>query len=61
VIGVAGHKVSARQRWTPIQVQLQILEKIFDQGKGTPSKQKIKEITAELGQHGHISETNVYN
>eukprot|EP01018_Ginkgo_biloba_P031497 Gb_22870 [translate_table: standard] len=54
-------KMTARQRWTPSQVQLQILEKIFDRGKGTPSKQKIKEITAELSQHGHISETNVYN
>ncbi|KAI4334788.1 hypothetical protein L6164_013498 [Bauhinia variegata] len=30
-------------------------------GNGTPSKQKIKEITAELSQHGQISETNVYN
>lgn len=42
-------------------MQLQILESIFDQGNGTPSKQKIKEITAELSQHGQISETNVYN
>lgn len=56
-----GHKITARQRWTPTPVQLQILESIFDQGNGTPSKQKIKEITAELSQHGQISETNVYN
>ncbi|KAH9710593.1 WUSCHEL-related homeobox 13 [Citrus sinensis] len=56
-----GHKISARQRWTPTPVQLQILESIFDQGTGTPSKQKIKEITVELSQHGQISETNVYN
>jgi hypothetical protein len=42
-------------------MQLQILENIFDQGNGTPSKQKIKEITAELSHHGQISETNVYN
>lgn len=55
------HKISARQRWTPSPVQLQILERIFDQGTGTPSKQKIKEITSELSQHGPISETNVYN
>lgn len=61
LMGMAGQRVTARQRWTPSQVQLQILEKIFDQDKGTPSKQKIKEITAELSQHGHISETNVYN
>lgn len=58
---ITGHKMTARQRWTPTQMQLQILENIFDQGNGTPSKQKIKEITAELTQHGQISETNVYN
>uniref|UniRef100_A0A2P2KAE0 Homeobox-leucine zipper family protein n=1 Tax=Rhizophora mucronata TaxID=61149 RepID=A0A2P2KAE0_RHIMU len=57
----AGHKITARQRWTPTPVQLQTLERIFDQGNGTPSKQKIKEITSELSQHGQISETNVYN
>ncbi|KAH7519821.1 hypothetical protein FEM48_Zijuj08G0077800 [Ziziphus jujuba var. spinosa] len=57
----AGHKITARQRWTPTPMQLQILEQIFDQGNGTPSKQKIKEITSELSQHGQISETNVYN
>ncbi|KAK8467295.1 hypothetical protein PHAVU_007G011600 [Phaseolus vulgaris] len=56
-----GHKITSRQRWTPTPVQLQILERIFDQGNGTPSKEKIKEITTELGQHGQISETNVYN
>ncbi|XP_022769398.1 WUSCHEL-related homeobox 8-like isoform X2 [Durio zibethinus] len=55
------HKITARQRWTPTALQLQILESIYDQGNGTPSKQKIKEITAELAQHGQISETNVYN
>jgi hypothetical protein len=56
-----GHKISGRQRWTPTPVQLQILEQIFEQGNGTPSKQKIKEITSDLSQHGQISETNVYN
>ncbi|KAM1090621.1 hypothetical protein FF1_018234 [Malus domestica] len=56
-----GHKITARQRWTPTPVQLQILERLFEQGNGTPSKQKIKEITTELSQHGQISETNVYN
>ncbi|KAF6154358.1 hypothetical protein GIB67_026814 [Kingdonia uniflora] len=55
------HKLTSRQRWTPTPVQLQILEHIFDQGTGTPSKQKIKDITNELTQHGQISETNVYN
>ncbi|KAK8996227.1 hypothetical protein V6N11_076470 [Hibiscus sabdariffa] len=57
----SGHKISARQRWTPTAVQLRILERIFDEVTGTPSKQKIKEITSELSQHGQISETNVYN
>ncbi|KAL1820297.1 hypothetical protein ACET3Z_015166 [Daucus carota] len=56
-----GHKITGRQRWTPTPVQLQILERMFEQGNGTPSKQKIKEITSELSQHGQISETNVYN
>ncbi|OVA04244.1 Homeobox domain [Macleaya cordata] len=57
----SGHKITTRQRWTPTPVQLQILERIFDQGTGTPSKQKIKDITNDLTQHGQISETNVYN
>ncbi|CAN8327821.1 unnamed protein product [Cochlearia groenlandica] len=56
-----GHKMTARQRWTPTPLQLQILERIFDQGTGTPSKQKIKDITEELSQHGQIAEQNVYN
>ncbi|KAE8724941.1 WUSCHEL-related homeobox 13 [Hibiscus syriacus] len=56
-----GHKITARQRWTPTALQLQILENIYEQGTGTPGKQKIKEIAAELAQHGQISETNVYN
>jgi len=61
LLGSGGHKIASRQRWTPTAMQLQILERIFDQGTGTPSKEKIKEITAELSQHGQISETNVYN
>lgn len=61
LLGSSGHKIASRQRWTPTAMQLQILERIFDQGTGTPSKEKIKEITAELSQHGQISETNVYN
>ncbi|KAH7426474.1 hypothetical protein KP509_10G002900 [Ceratopteris richardii] len=52
---------NGRQRWTPSQSQLQILESVFETSVGTPSKQKIKEITMELGKHGPISETNVYN
>ncbi|KAK1423517.1 hypothetical protein QVD17_18820 [Tagetes erecta] len=61
LVASGGHKFSGRQRWTPTPVQLQILERLFEQGNGTPSKQKIKEITSELSQHGQISETNVYN
>ncbi|MCO5604793.1 hypothetical protein L7F22_058965 [Adiantum nelumboides] len=52
---------SGRQRWTPSQIQLQILESVFDKSNGTPSKQRIKELTVELGKHGSILETNVYN
>nr|ALK82457.1 wuschel-like homeobox 13B [Selaginella kraussiana] len=55
------HKSSSRQRWTPSQNQLHILERLFKQGNGTPNRQRIKEITSELSQHGQISETNVYN
>ncbi|XP_074566301.1 WUSCHEL-related homeobox 8-like [Curcuma longa] len=54
-------KICARQRWTPTPMQLQILESIFYQGSGSPSKQGIKDITAKLAEHGQISETNVYN
>eukprot|EP01018_Ginkgo_biloba_P015096 Gb_29059 [translate_table: standard] len=56
-----GFRPSARQRWTPSQTQLLILERLYECGNGTPNKQKIKEITSELSQHGQISETNVYN
>eukprot|EP00250_Pteridium_aquilinum_P001701 c11905_g1_i1 orf=182-1174(+) len=56
-----GQKFTSRQRWTPSQTQLQILEKLFQQGNGAPSKQRIKEISVELSQYGQISETNVYN
>ncbi|KAK1324903.1 WUSCHEL-related homeobox 8 [Acorus calamus] len=55
------HKITSRQRWAPTPVQLQILESLFVQGSGTPTKQKIKEITSELTQHGPITESNVYN
>ncbi|CAL0320658.1 unnamed protein product [Lupinus luteus] len=61
LITSSGHKITSRQRWTPTPMQLQILERIFDEGNGTPSKEKIKDITTELSQHGQISETNVYN
>ncbi|XP_071724424.1 WUSCHEL-related homeobox 13 [Rutidosis leptorrhynchoides] len=61
MITSSGPRITARQRWTPTPSQLQFLEQIFDQGNGTPSKQKIKEITSQLSQHGQISETNVYN
>lgn len=59
--GTPTFRTSARQRWTPSQIQLQILERLFEQGTATPNKQRIKEITMELSQHGQISETNVYN
>ncbi|KAL2457663.1 WUSCHEL-related homeobox 13 [Forsythia ovata] len=61
IVTSGGHKFMGRQRWTPTPVQLQILERIFDQGHGTPSKHNITEITSELSQHGQVSETNIYN
>jgi hypothetical protein len=60
-MGTPNHKPTTRLRWTPSQIQLQILEKLFEQGNGTPNKQHIKEITDELRRHGQITETNVYN
>ncbi|CAI5465992.1 unnamed protein product [Closterium sp. Yama58-4] len=57
---IAAHP-KTRQRWTPQPAQLQILEKYFSLSTGTPNKARIREITAELQQHGPISETNVYN
>uniref|UniRef100_A0ACD5T7X8 Uncharacterized protein n=1 Tax=Avena sativa TaxID=4498 RepID=A0ACD5T7X8_AVESA len=55
------HRITARHRWTPTHMQLQILESIFYQGDGTPGKQRIEDITVELSQYGQISETSVYN
>ncbi|XP_061351881.1 WUSCHEL-related homeobox 13-like [Gastrolobium bilobum] len=51
------------KRWTPTLKQLQILGRIFEEGKGMgiTNKEKIKEITTELSQHGQISESNIYN
>ncbi|GAU17783.1 hypothetical protein TSUD_171720 [Trifolium subterraneum] len=54
-------KIGSRQRWSPTPMQLQTLERIFKAETGTPSKEKIKEITTNLTKHGQISETNVYN
>ncbi|KAH9314597.1 hypothetical protein KI387_023224, partial [Taxus chinensis] len=56
-----GSRPPARQRWTPSQTQLHILERLYSYGNGTPNKQNIKKITSELIQHGPISEMNVYN
>ncbi|KAH8946422.1 hypothetical protein BDL97_12G094100 [Sphagnum fallax] len=50
-----------QQRWTPSQSQLQILKNLYEQGNGSPNKQRLREITTELIQHGHVQETNVYN
>lgn len=60
-VASGSQKLTARQRWTPTPAQLQILEHVYDECKGTPRKQKIQDMTAELAKHGQISETNVYN
>ncbi|CAK9153531.1 unnamed protein product [Ilex paraguariensis] len=61
LITSSASKVTLRQRWAPTHMQLQILERLYREGQGTPSRQKIKEITRELSQHGQITEKNVYN
>ncbi|KAK2996181.1 hypothetical protein RJ639_040627 [Escallonia herrerae] len=58
----AGLKFTTRQRWTPTQEQLQVLEKIFEKGRSTtPSRDEIKVIATELSRHGAITEANVYH
>jgi hypothetical protein len=61
LLASGGNKVTTRQRWTPTCVQLEILERIYDEANGTPGKHRVKEITVELSQHGQVTETNVYN
>nr|CCP29679.1 HD transcription factor [Gnetum gnemon] len=61
VMGGQTFRPSARQRWTPSQSQIDILDRVYEASNGNPNKQKIKDITAELSQHGPVSETNVYN
>ncbi|XP_078448430.1 WUSCHEL-related homeobox 8-like [Wolffia australiana] len=53
--------IPVRGRWTPTATQLSVLEGVFERGEGTPSKQKIREITSALTLHGDVSEKNVYN
>ncbi|XP_050377882.1 WUSCHEL-related homeobox 8-like [Argentina anserina] len=61
LMAFGGNKVTARQRWTPSNMQLEILERIYDEANGTHGKHRVKEITMELSQHGQVTETNVYN
>ncbi|KAG8654501.1 hypothetical protein MANES_05G124300v8 [Manihot esculenta] len=60
-LSYAFHKVPSRQRWAPKPAQLEILESMFEQSNTTPDRQRIREITIQLAEHGPISETNVYN
>ncbi|XP_010498511.1 PREDICTED: putative WUSCHEL-related homeobox 10 [Camelina sativa] len=61
VASSSAHGMSTRHRWTPTSKQLQILENIYKEGSGTPNPRRIKEIAAELSEHGQIMEKNVYN
>ncbi|GKV50912.1 hypothetical protein SLEP1_g57591 [Rubroshorea leprosula] len=54
-------RIASRNRWTPKSTQLKILEHEFEECNGNPGKQKITEITAQLAQHGPITESSVYN
>ncbi|KAM7252998.1 hypothetical protein ACFE04_025616 [Oxalis oulophora] len=58
LVGQGSQKKRPRQRWTPTPPQKQTLEQIYGQGQGTPCKERIKEITQELQQHGEITERN---
>ncbi|XP_010534235.1 PREDICTED: WUSCHEL-related homeobox 14-like [Tarenaya hassleriana] len=58
---VSSLRMSARHRWNPTAAQLEILESVYEEGNGTPNRQRIREIAAELSEHGQITETNVYN
>ncbi|XP_022875798.1 WUSCHEL-related homeobox 8-like [Olea europaea var. sylvestris] len=51
----------SKQYWTPISVQLQVLESIFNQGNKTPNKSRIMQIVSELLLYGQIFDMNVYN
>ncbi|CAN7021664.1 hypothetical protein BRARA_F01475 [Brassica rapa] len=61
VASSSAQRISTRNRWTPTSTQLQILESIYEEKSGTPNRRRIREIAAELSEHGQITETNVYN
>lgn len=54
-------KDSNKRRWGPSPKQLHALKKIFKEVGGTPAKQRIREIAADLSKYGPISDSNVYN
>ncbi|KAF9604198.1 hypothetical protein IFM89_004773 [Coptis chinensis] len=43
--------LSSRKRWTPITIQLEKLHQVFDQFNGSPNKEIINNLKAELNQH----------
>ncbi|ESQ34723.1 hypothetical protein EUTSA_v10009917mg [Eutrema salsugineum] len=61
VASSSGHRMSTRQRWNPTSTQLKILERIYEERRGTPDPRRVREIAKELSEHGQITEKNVYN
>ncbi|KAF9590221.1 hypothetical protein IFM89_031960, partial [Coptis chinensis] len=51
--------LSSRKRWTPTTIQLEKLHQVFDQFNGSPNKEIINNLKAELNQHGNVSEKNI--
>ncbi|KAF9613267.1 hypothetical protein IFM89_006766 [Coptis chinensis] len=51
--------LSRRKRWTPTTIQLEKLHQVFDQFNGSPNKEIINNLKAELNQHGNVSEKNI--
>ncbi|KAF9612353.1 hypothetical protein IFM89_039071 [Coptis chinensis] len=51
--------LSSRKRWTPTTIQLEKMHQVFDQFNGSPNKEIINHLKAELNQHGNVSEKNI--
>ncbi|KAF9612118.1 hypothetical protein IFM89_038186 [Coptis chinensis] len=48
--------LSSRKRWTPTTIQLEKLHQVFDQFNGSPNKEIINNLKAELNQHENDSD-----
>ena len=48
-------------RWSGTPKHYEILENLFLAGEQPPVRERLREVTEMLSQHGHIQESNVYN